>query len=396
MAWKSARLLLTISLSATALLVAGIIYRFHTELAAVLLVVVLAIPVGRFAVRALANRKGGVGLLVSVAVLNLLLVVPELTLRLYEYRYEAGIQFGHPRPQYFEHLEPDEELFWKLPVANPRANSLGFPGDEVRVPKPQDTFRVVFLGDSCTAQGFPDLVERFLNRERASDEKAYESVTLALSGYSSHQGRVLAERYGASLEPDAAVVYYGWNDHWLAYGTIDEEKRVDPAALERGSLERGLDRLRLVHAVREVVDAWRGANEPLDQVRVPIDGYERNLRAIAAVFAERNVPRVFVTAPTSHYALGVPRYLMDLSYARDADTILSLHRGYNEIARKVARETGSLLLDLEAEHAERPDLRRIYLPDGIHFTDPGLEDVARRIARYLRRHVLATGGEEDR
>ncbi len=51
-------------------------------------------------------------------------------------------------------------------------------------------------------------------------------MTLALSGYSSHQGRVLAELYGETLEPDLAVIYFGWNDHWRAYQTIDSQKVV--------------------------------------------------------------------------------------------------------------------------------------------------------------------------
>ena len=36
--------------------------------------------------------------------------------------------------------------------------------------------------------------------------------------------------------------------------------------------------------------------------------------------------------------------------------------------RDVARETGAELVDLEADWAYRPDLDKVFLGDGIHFT----------------------------
>ncbi len=81
----------------------------------------------------------------------------------------------------------------------------------MEIPKPPGRARVLFLGDSCTQQGYPRLVELYLTI--ADEDRSFEAVTLAVAGYSPYQGRVLAETYGVQMQPDFVVVYFGWNDH---------------------------------------------------------------------------------------------------------------------------------------------------------------------------------------
>ncbi len=126
-------------------------------------VLVVAVSVGRPLLERLVGSKNLVGWSLTLATLNLFLVVPELGLRAADFRAESGIQFGYPRPTEFMRFAPDERLFWKLPPSNQNVNSLGFPGDEIPSPKPAGRYRVMFLGDSCTQQGYPDFVELFLN-----------------------------------------------------------------------------------------------------------------------------------------------------------------------------------------------------------------------------------------
>src|SRR5262249_7730440 len=138
----------------------------------------------------------------------------------------SGIQFGYPRPEQFARLVPDAELFWRRPTGAPGINTFGFPGREIAIPKPSNTHRIIFLGDSCTAQGYPQVVEALLNHAHGSPARQFECINMSMVGYSSHQGRVLAGRYGAMFQPDAVIVCYGWNDHWRAYGAPDSRKVV--------------------------------------------------------------------------------------------------------------------------------------------------------------------------
>jgi len=347
-------------------------------------VLVVAVSVGRPLLEHLVGSKNLVGWSLTLATLNLFLVVPELGLRAAGFRAESGIQFGYPRPTAFMGFAPDERLFWRLRPSNQYANSLGFPGDEIVSPKPAGRYRVMFLGDSCTQQGYPDIAELFLNEGGRNSPKQVEAITLALSGYSSHQGRVLAELYGETLEPDIAVVYFGWNDHWRAYGTIDSEKVVKGT---RSVWANGLAvarRFRIVQGIESLSASLSGSNMPMDQVRVPIRQYQENLLKIQRVFEERRVPVVFIAAPTSHYRLGVPDYLVDLHFVADKTSSVQLHRSYNQVVREVAKSTGSYLLDLEQSFDSRDDLEAIFTADGIHFTQEGLALVAKRVSDFIQ------------
>jgi lysophospholipase L1-like esterase len=346
-------------------------------------VLIIAVTIGRPLLSRFVGSKKLAGWALTLATLNLFLVVPELGFRVAGFRAESGIQFGYPRPTAFMGFAPDERLFWRLQPSTQYANSLGFPGDEIVSPKPAGRYRVMFLGDSCTQQGYPDIVESFLNESGRNSSTQVEAITLALSGYSSHQGRVLAELYGETLEPDVAVVYFGWNDHWLAYQTIDSQKVVKGTRSPWASSLAVARRLRLVQGLESLSASVSGSDMPIDQVRVPIPQYQENLLRVQKTFERRKVPVVFISAPTSHYRLGVPDYLVDLHFVADKASSVALHRSYNQIVREVAKATGSYLLDLEQNFDSRNDLNAIFMADGIHFTQSGLALVAKRVSDFL-------------
>ena len=184
---------------------------------ALLLVVLLAgLFIGRAYAAARERRGRPVRLLLIVATLNLFLLAPELVLRLTKFRYVAGIQFGHPNPTQFSAFQWDSSLFWKFRPDRAGVNSWGFAGPEVVTPKPAGAFRVLYLGDSCTWQSYPgasgqsfsyaSIATSLVNRDGA---QRVENVTLATPGYSSHQGRVVAERYARVVSPDLTMVFFG-------------------------------------------------------------------------------------------------------------------------------------------------------------------------------------------
>lgn len=334
---------------------------------------------GAFARRqVLRGRKAGPW--VALAALNLALAVPELGLRSGGFRHVSRIEFGFPAPEQYFELVPDRELFWKLPPQPGLVNSLGFFGPEPRAPKPSGTFRVLYLGDSCSQLGYPDAWPELATRALATaGPGTVDEVNLALSGYSSHQGRVLAERHARELEPDVVAVYFGWNDHWLAWGAVDAEKVIDPAR------ERLYRSLRLLQLARWAGDRWGvGAARPLETVRVPIGRYRDNLRAICVASEAAGARVVLTTAPSAHAWRGVPDYLVERSFVPDAESALRWHEAYNQVVREVAAERGAWLLDLEREIEARADRDACFLADGIHLTAEGAAAVARSFAALVR------------
>ncbi len=363
---------------------------------------------------ALDARRLSVTWLMSLGVLNLVLVVPEMALRAAGFRHEGGIELQLTEETGFGKLVRDPELFWKYDSDRPEINAWGFKGAEVESPKPEGVFRILYLGDSCADMGdppYPQIVGRLLNRSGGVEgERTVETVSLAIAGYTSHQGRVVASKYGALVDPDLVVMHYGWNDHWLAYGAPDGEIEP-PGALEELSdaayrSSRLLQWAHLQWSRRgEVAGASEAAGEsgggpaarPADLrnilgtelqpvPRVPPERYRENLLEIARLFNERGVPVLFVTPPSAHRSLGTPPHFVDLDYAVDAEAVVAMHDDYVEIVREVSRQSGLPLLDLalELESLEPTDLEVIFVFDGIHYRPAGHVWVARRLVRYLR------------
>lgn len=340
----------------------------------------------------LYRKEKSLDIFLLLGVINFFVAVPELGLRVIDFRYISETQFGYPRPTEFLSYVPDEDLFWKFPATQPGINSLGFPGNEITIPKPKHTYRILYLGDSCTMRGYPGFAERYLNAYNHVDSIHYECTVLAITGYTSHQGLVMANMYGRRLEPDLAVVFFGWNDHWLAYGATDDCKKV---TVPRSSWSKFADELyvnsRILQLARKIyVTAFQGLHTaPLDSVRVPLDRYRDNLEKIKAVFTSQNVPVIFITAPTALYRNPIPKYLISMKFARDDQAVRTLHRQYNEVVREIAKGEGVYLLDLEKEFESFHSYRDIFLPDCIHYTDFGNALIGQRVEEFIKANILS-------
>ncbi|UCF06445.1 MAG: hypothetical protein JSV33_05290 [bacterium] len=326
------------------------------------------------------------GLILLVSILNLILVPAEAILRLRGFRYESGIQFGYPRPYQFTVFESNEKLFWRFPPGQPGINSYGFRESEIERPKPPGTFRIIFIGNSCTYQGHPKEIERIL-REK---DPGIECLNFANPGYTSYQGKVIVRSYLDELEPDILVVSFGWNDRWLAYGTVDEDKVV---TVSQGTTARAVRAInsnwRFLQFLRKVFSPIFGAIEPLDQSRVPPDHFRANLETIGRECTNRGIPVIFATEPSAHERYGVPDYVVISKYAKNKEASLVLLGRYNDIVREVAGgHDGWHLIDLDAMISDRDDVQALFTGDGLHYSEEGLALVAEIEARYIKEHLL--------
>jgi hypothetical protein len=297
---------------------------------------------------------------------------PEAALRGMGWKPAAGrIEFGYPRPEHFKTLERDPELFWTLRPGRDGANSRGFVGPEWILPKPKNTFRLVFFGDSCTYQGFPRRVADRLQTRDATG-KRIEAINLGVPGYSSYQGRVLAGRWCRALEPDIGLVAYSWNDHWQARGAPDAERGQSAQSI----VGRILWSSRLAQGA-SLLTPDRG---PLEVVRVPLNDYRNNLEVIGDTIQGTGSQVVLLTVPSAHAALGVPPFLLERGFVLEPNQAVARNYAYNEVVRELAHDRGWMLLDLAARADPRSG---IFKSDGIHFSEAGLDWVATEIATPL-------------
>ncbi|NUM46623.1 MAG: SGNH/GDSL hydrolase family protein, partial [Anaerolineales bacterium] len=185
-------------------------------------------------------------LFVFVLLFLVLLAGLEGVLRANNFRYEPDAEFSFPRPSDFAEVRYDPDLFWTLNPDDPGVNARGFWGEALPGAKAEGAYRMLFIGDSIMEAGYPAEVEACLH---AAGFAGAEAISLAVRGYSSYQGLVVAEKYGALLEPDLVVVQFGWNDHWLAFGKPDAEKSFAPPPEWSLRVHRVYDRVRVLQGV---------------------------------------------------------------------------------------------------------------------------------------------------
>ncbi|HOW27415.1 MAG TPA: GDSL-type esterase/lipase family protein [Elusimicrobiota bacterium] len=276
----------------------------------------------------------------------------------------------------------DPVYLWS-PVPQPGiTNSLGFLGPEWTLEKKPGVSRLFCLGDSCTISGeipYPVLLQRDL--DDAGPDR-YEVFNAGVGSWSSYQGRLLFENLILRYRPDIVTVYFGWNDHWLAWSHPDKELSVYLAP--RARWINLFNRSRLAQGMTWVLHRMVPAPDPRDRrpplFRVPLEDYRANLEAIVDLAKKNGVRPVLITAPTTlHPRHNVVQYLSFSSRLfHDPNQINRVHSEYNAVVEQVARERGISLVPLANRLLYLPD-REAMMSDGIHLSPEGSEWAARSI-----------------
>lgn len=270
---------------------------------------------------------------------------------------EDGV-FEEGKPAKIRLFQYDPVLFWK-PIADTLlTNSQGFRGKKgCNIIKRENTIRIAFIGDSCTFLGnpvYPELLEEMLAKKLPN--KKFELINASTPGYSSFQGKKLL----ASLlkyDPDMVVIYFGWNDHWLAQGGLTDEIQY--------SFIGGIKIFNLVK--------WLSMRFSEKSYRVPIEDYTANLKEIKKLLLKNNITPVFITAPSGFVAGQMPAWAytffkeIQQMDKNDIDRIPKVHNEYVDVVRKIAKDNGCLLVDAaKVFDSLRTDSYKFFRDDLIH------------------------------
>ena len=306
--------------------------------------------------RRAARAAAGLLLAVFGAACSLLLVEGALRIAGFAYHLSPTVQVGWPDPQTIAtRYVDDADLFW---VTRDYFDKLR----DARRTHPA----IVFMGDSCTEFGtYPAETIAQL----AAHGAVVTGIHLAAGGWTSEQGLAQLRRDIVPLGPRVIVVYYGWNDHWMALGPTDPELRQARRFLSLSAHSR---LMQLALEVRMGLAARHASTEN----RVPVERYVQNLEAIAATAKRAGIVPVLVTAPSNHVSGHEPAYLLRRHVRALAD-VVPLHNQYVQATRDAAKASGSVLCDAVAAFEALPLPREQYFQkDGIHFTPAGDRQLA--------------------
>lgn len=274
-------------------------------------------------------------------------------------------------------------------------NSLGFRDNDFPAEKPAGTWRVINMGDSCTAQGHPpySTVLNGLLQKEAPTAMPWHSFNTGVFGFSSMQGLRLFQKTVSHFQPDVVTLYFGWNDHWL-YEVPDHVRMAVRVSPVRAALLKGIQKKRLYGMLTRAARAEKSAVEeekPTDNLvnRVPQPVYESTLKEFIREIRGVGASPILITAPGRHLSESLVRR----KFIRSTEEAERVHQEYVEITRKVAKETNTPLLDLAAIMAgsEYDDL---FSGDGIHFKQEGTEFIASQI--YAKLMELGKEGYFDK
>jgi lysophospholipase L1-like esterase len=312
---------------------------------------------------------------VSGVVASLALAEGALRVAGFQYHLMPTVQFGWPDPQTIAtQYADDPDLFW---VTRDYREKL----DAAQRTHPD----VIFTGDSCTEFGtYP---ARTIDALAAEGAPVKTGMHLAAGGWSSEQGLVQLQRDIVPLHPKVVVIFFGWNDHWMALGPTDPDLHLARRFLWLA------DHFRLAQAALEarVGVSERDNHRPS---RVPPDRYRRNLDRMAALAKDAGIAPVFVTAPSNYVAGYEPEYLLRRHIQRLSD-VIPLHQEYVQLTREAARESGAVLCDAAAAFAALPfPHNRYFKADDIHFTPEGDQQLAGIVSGCILHAVGAPKGHE--
>ncbi len=218
--------------------------------------------------------------------------------------------------------------------------------DAAAAPQAVESVIIVAFGDSTTAVRGSTKVYAAILQEELRNVRV---INAGVGGNTTEMARQRFEKDVLSREPRIAIIQFGIND--------------------------------------AAVDVWK--TPPATEPRVSIERYEANLRHFIQTLKSRNARLVLMTpnplrwTPALKEMYGRPPFKPD-----EADGFNVLLARYGEAARRVAREEGAELIDVQQAFPEQARKQGVsmdaFLLDGMHPNDEGHRIVANLLRERIR------------
>ncbi|HEY4475828.1 MAG TPA: GDSL-type esterase/lipase family protein [Candidatus Paceibacterota bacterium] len=292
----------------------------------------------------------------------------------------------------------DSVTFWKfkpggnITIAHPRTldsgaewfdsfykiNSRGFRGDEFAPKKPEDSFRIIAIGDSIT---FGLLVEEqvaYYRLLKSLLEKEFpglniEVLSAGVPGYTTYQGLELLKKELLGYEPDIIIAYFGANNEFATNLYTDREYARLTAVAPLEKLSRQLKTAALLKEVIKLTTGLeffpREAGNPRSKtVRVPAKDFGDDLNRITSLVKSAGAKPVLVVPP--HSSKNLSRQPLAEEYAK---MVRSIGSGAALVdADKIFKESGA---------------DQFFAADDVHLNEAGHKLLAEALFQVIREEI---------
>ena len=346
--------------------------------------------------RRLKERKCHLVVALTVSAMVGVALIAEGVVRLRSY-----VKHGHGSIRIENVYQTDSRTGLRTPrpeaqLGGIKINELGFRGEEIDEPKPQDRVRLAFIGGSTTfcaevttnENAWPHLVTQSLN----SLVPKFDYINAAVPGYTVLASRKRLMTEVAPLDPDIVIIYHASND--LAKNGAREAERRG-LLLSSGDMALSIPgRYSMLWYLLEknfwVWQRQRRALNPTGKLDVPLQVLSKpfaddlaQLVAEARHVAETVVLITFTTRLRPHQSEEERRRaaITSLYYMpyMTPDQLLSAFAAYNSVIREVAGASGAFLIEGEADIPADD----AHFVDSIHFTDRGSRSMADHVYHGL-------------
>lgn len=303
-----------------------------------------------------------------------------------KYQLKLRDQLYAPHPATFFCLQPNLDI---QKTANPRifgltTNSHGLRGVEFASAKPEGTYRVLCLGDSCTfgsgaddAGTYPAQLKAPL--EALKSELDVEVINSGVPGFSSYQGLAFLENEGLALAPDVVTIAFGYNDSSPAKSGSKRAYREGLALSDQefGTARKPPSPWGIVRLYQRWQPAPSGAQVSATEgdldakVRVDLNEFRANHEHMLALCKARGIPVILIVWPLRAQA--------SKPAPGDSESKRRLLPEYQALLRTWKDQEGVQVLDLIPALVGKPE----HFVDQVHMNAAGYGFVAKRLAEAL-------------
>jgi lysophospholipase L1-like esterase len=276
-----------------------------------------------------------------------------------------------------------------------RHNAQGYRGEEIAVPKPAGTYRILILGGSTTydtnVQNQRATTCAVLQDMLREHHPEVEVVNAGCGGWTSWESMIDLELRGLSLSPDLVIGYFGTNDV--------HARLIDPARFVRDNsgfrrpwhdAEHLWEHLLVPRWIASRLSSeYRNSTTDLTELKYKEFDPELCLERNSTAFYSDNLELMAAVcaAHQAQFALATWAWCPDKNDYAAKPYYQQGFEDTNAATRTVAARLGLPLYEHAAEMSRDPGL----WADGRHVNDAGARERARLFAAWIEPHFLKGG-----